>query len=514
MPRQLRRLVPLLVLVHAGCSGGGGNAPAPLTPRLSFAPPQRFAIGAAGAVRLQFADLDRNGLPDAITTNRYAGSVSVLLGTGAGLLSASSTYLALAPVAAVATADLDGDRVVDVVDGCQLQNRVTVRHNDGHGGLLVIGTVTLSQPCRDLALAEVTGDGLPDLVVAGAQRDEVLVLPGNGSGGFGAEIVLPVPLAPRALQLVDCTGDGRLDLAVIANDGRQIAVLRNTGAGTFAPAVLSDVPHLGEQLVALDANGDGRIDFVAVGDPATRLEMLIGNGAGAFTAGASIAVPDAVGGLAAADLDHDGATDLLIAAGNVVYAAYGDGAGAFTPLETVTVDAADCGALVAADFDGDGQVDVSYISGGNFLVLLRNPTLVPHGLAPYGTGTPDCLGAIGMLASGSPQIGNDQFAWSVTNAPPSSLGMLLLGGPANLAGVDAFGLGFLMHVEFGLLFSQVMFSDVHGAARLVAPVPDRVDVVGLEVFVQSMWLPLPGHGCSASATGISTSRGLKVVLQG
>ena len=513
MPSPVSRLLPACILLAAcGGGGGGGTPPPPLTPRLSFAPPQPFAIGANGATRLQVADLNRDGKPDLLTSNRSAGSLSVLMGAGAGLLAPSATYLANSPVAALATADLDGDRIVDMVDGSDALARVTVRHNDGFGVLTGLGSVALSQPIRDLALAEVTGDGKPDLLACGTTGGALLVLPGDGANGFGVETSVAVPRAPHSLRVADFTGDGLLDAAMIVNDGSQLAVLRGTGTG-FALPVLTDVPLLGEQLVLCDFDADGVADLLAVAADGLGIEVLRGNGAGSFVRGTPIAMTDAVVDIAAADLDNDGAVDVILATGTVVQVAYGDRSGTFAALETVTTDASGCAALISFDLDGNGLMDLAYVSGGNFVTLLKNPKAVPLGVTTYGLGTPDCLGTIGITANVKPSLGISDFAYVVTNAPPRALGMLMMGGPGLDPGLDAFGLGFLMHVGFDLLVTEVLVSDHAGGCRTPAGIPASAGLTGLELFVQTMWMPNPGRGCSASPLGLSTSRGLRVVVQ-
>ncbi|GAB4140399.1 MAG: hypothetical protein Fur0037_06930 [Planctomycetota bacterium] len=513
MPRN--DILPILAaLLAVSCSHSGGGSPAPPpAPRLSFGSPQRFAVGAAGAVSMQFTDFNRDGRPDALTTNRYTGSLSVLLGTGAGLLGSSSTYMAVSPVAAAVVGDIDGDHVVDVVDTSQFQNRVTLRRNDGTGGLTVFGNAPLSQPARDLALAELTGDGRPDLAFTGAERNEVVVLPGDGAGGFGPELALVAPGPLRTLRAVDLDGGGALDLVAVADGGLRVVVFPNTGGGTFAAAIATDTPLLSGAMAPLDANRDGRVDLAVVGEPATRVHVLIGSGAGAFALGTSIPLPGLVTGISTADLDNDGSTDVLVSEGNVVHVAYGDGQGGFSALETVASDQADCSGVAALDLDADGMIDVAYISGGNFVVLLKNPTIAPLGLSAFGTGTPDCLGAMGIFANGRPSLGNSGFAYTVTNAPASSLGMIMLGGPSNPLGYDPFHIGLVMHLQLGFLISQVMISDVNGASRYASPIPAAPGLAGLELFAQTVWLPAQGRGCSASLVGISSSRALRVELQ-
>ena len=111
-----------------------------------------------------------------------------------------------------------------------------------------------------------------------------------------------------------------------------------------------------------DFNGDGRPDLVLGG---TSVTLEIGDGGGRFHVGATAVVPGGTSAIAAADWNGDGRLDVLVltGAGEIVLY-YGNGAGSIG----AAIHAAWVGAgyqLLVGDFDGDGVLDVASSSGAN-----------------------------------------------------------------------------------------------------------------------------------------------------
>jgi hypothetical protein len=509
-------LVPSLALIATACSGGGGG-PAPLTPTLAFGAPQLVNTGGGNGRDLVVADMDHDGIADAVVANETFASVSVLRGLATGALLPGVLVPAPALVACIAVADVDGDRILDLVAASGASTQASVARGIGDGTFQAASALTMPWACRKVALIDWNGDGHVDLLAASAQTAEIALLPGDGVGGFGAAQIASTLFAVADFVLAEVNGDQLPDLIYTGLGVTSLGTLRNDGIGGFLPVVESSVEAQGGKLVAANldgAAGDLIPDLVTLNAARTKVLAYRGNGAGLFAKVSEREIAGAtLNSLALGDIDGDGKVDFVAGAGNLLLVGYGNGVGGFGAAETLYTDGLGASWVAVSDLVGDGTSDVLYVSGSNRLGTLRNPRLAPNGLASYGQGTPDCAGRIGMWANGSPRIGNADYGYLVTNAPPEAIGVVLQGGPADVAGSDPFGIGLRLHIGFDLVTSKLVFSDSLGTSFLPEPVPAEASLVGLPVFVQTLWQADLSRTCSSSPAGLVSSAGLTSTIQ-
>jgi hypothetical protein len=135
----------------------------------------------------------------------------------------------------------------------------------------------------------------------------------------------------------------------------------------------------------MDVNRDGKLDLVfsegnAPGFAQTTISVALGEGNGTFTAGPpSPVVDNGISGGFLADLNGDGKLDYAATGGypNNVYEFFlGDGHGTFNLTTTFDVSNDGSGPAVAADFNGDGRLDLATrnsMNNGTVSVLLQVP---------------------------------------------------------------------------------------------------------------------------------------------
>lgn len=319
--------------------------------------------------------VDASGLFEPLTASEMAGGPPQLHFPGAGHDSED-----------VSIADFDGDGRLDLVivqeDDVKF-GRVAVQEYyaggaDGRFARLIDMSADPAGPpvtgglpdmeTNAVAHGDVDGDGDLDLILGGAGQDRVVI--NDGAGVFADETTARAPAEDRTTQdaeFVDVDADGDLDV-VLGQEGGW-ALWLNDGRGHFTDASdrLPDPGNVEARKVrAADVDGDGDVDLffahVAWQGRAGQDRLALNDGAGRFALSETIPTEDGttVDG-AFVDLDGDGDLDLIRADLGPVTVWENDGRGGFTEAtsrhfaETV---AGPNVSLEAADFDGDGTVDL------------------------------------------------------------------------------------------------------------------------------------------------------------
>ena len=284
---------------------------------------------------------------------------------------------------AVAAADLDGDGYNDLASA-------SIATVDWYTGADVGATPwaefsldSAAGDVRSLATADFDGDGDVDIAAAVAAGPAAVVWyeNTNGVGSFGApRVVSPATSDTSSLAVADLDGDGDVDLATAAPSDNKIAWFENTdGGGTFGPErVVSTTVLKALVVVAADVDGDGNLDLAAVANhsPLDRSVVWFSNtdGRGAF--GPKVDIDpflDGASALVAADVDGDGDMDFAatrLASQCMVWYENVDGDGEMwtkTPLACLSANA-----LTAVDLNGDGAVDIAAVQYEHLLVAIND----------------------------------------------------------------------------------------------------------------------------------------------
>ena len=268
--------------------------------------------------------------------------------------------------------DIDDDGDLDLVTSSALDNRVGWYENDGRGSFGPLRLVSdEAEESRMVRTADLDGDGDLDILSANYLSDTVKWFENlDGKGEFGpANVITEFAIDATAVDTADIDGDGDLDLiSTSAGDyDSDVSWYRNDGDGNFGvqTIITSDVlkPY---SAVTADVDGDGDPDVLSASLDDDKLAWYENtDGLGTFSQQKIIsdtfAEPNEI---IAADIDGDG--DLDVIAGQ--YTDYGtndrvswfanDGQGNFGDEQQITNLTVGVESLQAIDLDGDTDLDL------------------------------------------------------------------------------------------------------------------------------------------------------------
>lgn len=303
-----------------------------------------------------------------------------------------TTYQAGGFACGLAHGDIDGDGLLDLITANSSSKTLSVLLNPGDGGPFQQGAdvaVPAGLP-RDVALADLDEDGDNDLLVAVREGDAALLVYRNlGGGTFAAPAPYGSSVNAFSLQVADFNLDDRVDVAIAHGFfDANIDVFLNLGAGVFAQPVSylignSEITYVAD-VAAGDVNGDGAVDLVGVLLNSGAVTLLLNSGNGTFTSSPAIEIANlSPSGVALADLDGDGDNDLVVvdeSDGGALIIARNSGLGTFGDPSAVAVSGvanAFTSPMTPAigDVDGHGLTDIAV--AGQVLLNLGDAAFAP-----------------------------------------------------------------------------------------------------------------------------------------
>jgi hypothetical protein len=320
-------------------------------------------------------DFNGDGNADIATTSfTQTGGVSVLLGKGDGSFQTHVDSPTGQYPTAVVAADFNGDGKVDLVvtDTTPTSQLLSTLIGNGDGTFQNKISQTVPGFVRSPAVGDFNGDGKLDIAAVIDGTNGVSLFLGHGDGSFSAPVLYPIGSMVGPVLAGDFNGDGKLDLAVATNSG--ITIHLGNGDGTFRPvgvlpSLLPSLPADG--LLALgDFNGDGKLDIVKVTENGI-INVALGNGDGTFQEAPGFQITSILNTQSAVvgDFNGDGKPDLAFASqsSDVVTILFGAGDGTFTGHIEYSVPSVsnNLNFMVAADFNGDGALDLALADFGN-----------------------------------------------------------------------------------------------------------------------------------------------------
>ncbi|MSP60931.1 MAG: VCBS repeat-containing protein [Myxococcales bacterium] len=328
-----------------------------------------FAPAGTGPRGIAAGKLDGDAFNDLVVANSGSGNITVLRGLGAGTFAPQPAVMAGMSPYHVALGDFNADGKLDAAVALAGEGKVLVMTGAGTGALTPGASFTTGMAPHYVAVGDVSGDAKPDLVVVNNGSKSVSVLLGAGAGMFAPAQSYAVGTAPVAVVIADLNNDKKLDLAVANYGTADVSVLLNQGNGLFGGALAFAAGSNPASLAVADYNQDTFPDLVVANFTDNTVSLLLNEGAGAFPVRKTFAVGGAgynwaVAGLFNADAVPDVA--LVRASGNPIHVLRGNGAGLLPLLVTPDYEFTTSPfgkqpwAVVAADFNNDGKLDLAY----------------------------------------------------------------------------------------------------------------------------------------------------------
>ncbi|MEW5854197.1 MAG: FG-GAP-like repeat-containing protein [Myxococcota bacterium] len=359
-------------------------------------PYQRDVVrtGLAGtATQMLSADLDGDGLLDAIVVDGVAGNVQLYWGDGHGGFT-GPTESAEPGVHGVVVVGFTLDALPDLAilraDGLHFRENLGARAFQPRviapvlpnttlattlGGAVAVAApggsvvrvvrpgladsysssdVDVIEAIGALASADLDADGAADLVVGHANVDRTVAVVPSVEMGALPDAVVPVASAVVGLVVTDVDHDGAHD--VVTADQGAVALYYGDGSATVSYGLDIDVTTGVRALAHGDFNRDGIDDFVTSvdQDPLFEVRFHLSNGESWTPMGYSLLVSP--GQLDVGDVDNNGYLDVVTTAGDKVHLLLGDGE-SFAPVDIPTA----CNLVTAvalADFNRDGWLDL------------------------------------------------------------------------------------------------------------------------------------------------------------
>ncbi|MBR9915086.1 MAG: T9SS type A sorting domain-containing protein [Algicola sp.] len=340
--------------------------------------------------------IDNDLFPDIVISTTIGNTVYWLKNDGTGSFTLQSTPIGLLNNAGgVAIADINNDGTNDIVSTSYDDGKLVWFSNDGLGnfGSEQIISNAISGPGQ-VYTRTIDNNNTLDVAVSAYSGNEVIWFSNDGAGNFGPKNIInnTIP-SPGAFAMRDIDDDGDIDSVIgnavgfgVPNDCR-IEVFYNDGNGNFTAdtnIVSLNTKDYIFSIMAEDVDDDSSLDILVTdltGNASWFKRTEIAPGTATYTETiitTSIANPAC---LDLRDLDNDTFKDFVLTsatsgAGNDIVWFKNDGLGGFGPENLIDNTQSQAYTITFADFENDGDLDISTIAYNDDSVSVFNNQLM------------------------------------------------------------------------------------------------------------------------------------------
>lgn len=229
--------------------------------------------------RVAIADLDLNGRPELVITDKGSNIITILPNTST--LPTAITFGAPVNITVAGAITTDGLEIKDV-NGNGLPDIVTSQFLTDISGIFIcdnksspgifnfsdITTLPVSSTVVNIRVGDLDGDTRPDIAATRLLGNDVVVFRNIGTGSqiaFSAPTAFATNNLPFGLDFGDLNGDGKTDIAIATIGAKSITVLVNqssSGSIAFAPMLTLPAEFITRHVKIGDIDGDAKPDLV------------------------------------------------------------------------------------------------------------------------------------------------------------------------------------------------------------------------------------------------------------
>lgn len=252
--------------------------------------------------------------------------------------------------------DLDSDGDMDIISAASDDNSVYWHENDGNQNFTDRLVNATNNYVIDVSAADMDNDGDMDILGASLFGNEISWFENDGSENFTKKVIDPASTAPQNVIPIDMDGDGDMD--VLASDNSQVSWYENDGSQNYSQNIISGTILSPFGVYPGDIDGDGDMDLIASSRTQDKVFWFDNDGSQNFTEKTVGSSLNDARGAYLVDLDQDGNMDVLTSAflDNEVVWFKNDGSQNFS--ENIIINTFKPGKILAADMDGDGDLDI------------------------------------------------------------------------------------------------------------------------------------------------------------
>ena len=337
---------------------------------LSFNVPAPYSVGQE-PIGIAVGDFSGNLLRDLVVANYQDNSVSLLPAQAEqATFGEKQDYPVGGSPLAVATGDFNSDGYLDIA--VAKSSAIAVLYGQESGDFLAYQDFPVGFQAREIVAGDFDHDGYEDDLALVDGSSNVHVLYGGTGRTLGDQQDFSIGGDGYSLAASDLNGDSVPDLVVGLPTTSQVSVLYGQASGGFAAAALYAVGANPEAVAIGNVNGDSYQDILTANSGDRSITVLYGQADANFGSREDTDLPSwaspwrIVSGYFNADAELDIATANLPNTITILYGRSGGGLSdpetypvANWPISTAPSPGNNPLALVAADFNGDGLVDLA-----------------------------------------------------------------------------------------------------------------------------------------------------------